>query len=629
MLPVLASPFPIVEPPPALEGPDHGRRRGRPRSASRPTPADGRRRRAARRSRGARSPFAGPSRPAPRRAGPRRASGPRRRWVLRIAAVLVIGVLGGWNLLLQGQLERGAAPTSSRSRPSSMSPASPGALTAVLRPRRGDGPTGLAAVERRRRHGAWPMRDLAPTTGTQVYEAWVDRCRRGAGAARRRSTVGSDGTGVTSRHDGRCRRPGVVLALTLEPARAPPPRRRRRSSVGTRPRRDRVAVRLDAELDRPAACAGSASATRPVTAPASARAERGRRGRDERVRVGVRPSAGNAATPAETETSCPATAGSAAIPSSTRWATVAPAEPGATSTNSSPPIRPTVSTSRTDSASTAATRAGRRRRPRGRRRGWSPGSRRRRTSRARPRRPGGRRGPARARGSAPTVRSLARPVSGSRVGHPLEPLGALGGGRGEPRPIDGDGRQVGERRRASRGPPRQRVRSRPAEADRAERRPRRRRVDHEQRQVGADEPVPPVRRRLGRSNVGDATAARLANGWVGSATSAASCARPASSMPCDAASSGRAGPGSAMTTAPIGGAEAVAARARSASSAASRSSGAAIAAIAAGRDVRGSRVGPSLATGGLLHARFGRSRHRTPAEIRVDPGRSRRRYSAR
>ena len=69
------------------------------------------------------------------------------------------------------------------------------------------------------------------------------------------------------------------------------------------------------------------------------------------------PSIGNRATPADTDIGLPATAGRTAIPSMTRRATVAPAEPGATRTNSSPPIRPTVSTRRTDSARTAATRA--------------------------------------------------------------------------------------------------------------------------------------------------------------------------------------------------------------------------------------------------------------------------------
>ena len=48
----------------------------------------------------------------------------------------------------------------------------------------------------------------------------------------------------------------------------------------------------------------------------------------------------------------PSTASSFAMPSSTRRATVTPAGPGATSTNSSPPVRAIVSTSRTLSAST-------------------------------------------------------------------------------------------------------------------------------------------------------------------------------------------------------------------------------------------------------------------------------------
>ncbi len=66
--------------------------------------------------------------------------------------------------------------------------------------------------------------------------------------------------------------------------------------------------------------------------------------------------------PALTLTGWPSIASSPAIPSSTRRATVTPADPGATTTNSSPPVRATVSTSRTVSASTAATW----------RRTWSP-----------------------------------------------------------------------------------------------------------------------------------------------------------------------------------------------------------------------------------------------------------------
>jgi anti-sigma-K factor RskA len=93
--------------------------------------------------------------------------------------------------------------------------ARPGAQLAVLTaPEDGPGPTGLAAVGA---DGsvAMVMRDLAPTTGTQVYEAWL---------------IGSDGTPVpvgsfrvdesrtASFSTARATLgPGVTVALSLEP----------------------------------------------------------------------------------------------------------------------------------------------------------------------------------------------------------------------------------------------------------------------------------------------------------------------------------------------------------------------------------------------------------------------------
>lgn len=135
-------------------------------------------------------------------------------WVLRIAAVLAIAALGGWNLLLQGQLDQ--ARTYEQQVAAVLDVAGqPGALTAVLTAEGGDGPSGLAAVAA---DGAvtLAMRGLAPTTGAQVYEAWA---------------IGSDGTPVPLggfqvgtagvayfEGAGSPADPGVVLALTLEPA---------------------------------------------------------------------------------------------------------------------------------------------------------------------------------------------------------------------------------------------------------------------------------------------------------------------------------------------------------------------------------------------------------------------------
>ena len=119
VLPVLDASVPVVEPPAGLEGTDHGGRgrgpggtRGRAEGRS-ARGRGGRRDRRPRRSR--RSPVAPrppqpPERPLRRRSRAPTNEPPAARgastgtWVLRIAAVLAIVLLGGWNLLLQGQL---------------------------------------------------------------------------------------------------------------------------------------------------------------------------------------------------------------------------------------------------------------------------------------------------------------------------------------------------------------------------------------------------------------------------------------------------------------------------------------------------------------------------------------------
>jgi anti-sigma-K factor RskA len=133
-------------------------------------------------------------------------------WLLRIAAVLVIGVLGGWNLLLQNDLD--AAKRYEQSVAAVLATAGQlGSLTAVLTADGGTG-SGLAAVDAGG-HVAMAMRDLTPTSGNAVYEAWV---------------IGSDGVPVplggfkvdNSRtayfeSSGLPVAEGIVLALTLEP----------------------------------------------------------------------------------------------------------------------------------------------------------------------------------------------------------------------------------------------------------------------------------------------------------------------------------------------------------------------------------------------------------------------------
>ena len=150
---------------------------------------------------------------APARA-PARGSVSTGTWALRIAAVLAIALLGGWNVLLQGQL--GQSRTYEQNEAAVLDVAGlPGSLTAILTAEGGDGPAGLAAVAS---DGAirLAMRDLAPTHGTQVYEAWVigqDGVPVPLGDFRvdASGTAYFEGAGMPT-HD------GIVLALTLEPA---------------------------------------------------------------------------------------------------------------------------------------------------------------------------------------------------------------------------------------------------------------------------------------------------------------------------------------------------------------------------------------------------------------------------
>jgi hypothetical protein len=134
-------------------------------------------------------------------------------WALRIAAVLAIVAVGAWGLNLQGQLDNarrfeGAVATVLQVA------AQPGAKVVALKP--GDNATasGIGAVAA---DGSvvLAMRDLAPTSGAQVYEAWVivgDAAPLAVGGF----AVG--GTGTASFTTRPAATPaGAVIALTLEP----------------------------------------------------------------------------------------------------------------------------------------------------------------------------------------------------------------------------------------------------------------------------------------------------------------------------------------------------------------------------------------------------------------------------
>ncbi len=134
-------------------------------------------------------------------------------WALRIAAVFAIALLGGWNLLLQGQLSAAQAYEQGVAAVLEVA-AQPGSLTAVLSADGFDGPAGLAAVDSA---GAvtLAMQDLAPTSGAQVYEAWVIG-GDGVPVPLGSFAVGQNGT-ASFAATGLPAEPGIVLALTLEP----------------------------------------------------------------------------------------------------------------------------------------------------------------------------------------------------------------------------------------------------------------------------------------------------------------------------------------------------------------------------------------------------------------------------
>jgi hypothetical protein len=143
----------------------------------------------------------------------RRARASTGTWLLRIAAILVIGILGGWNLMLQGDLS--AARSYDRSVATVLDTAARrGSLTAVLAGDGGAG-TGLAAVDSAG-NVALAIRNLAPTSGTSVYEAWVIAAD-GVPVPLGGFQVGKDGT-ASFHASGLPTVSGILLALTLEPA---------------------------------------------------------------------------------------------------------------------------------------------------------------------------------------------------------------------------------------------------------------------------------------------------------------------------------------------------------------------------------------------------------------------------
>jgi anti-sigma-K factor RskA len=199
-LPVLAASVPVVEPPARLGA--RIRAAAEADVASRADPVA--------------APAPASSRPVLVAAAPVSAATPRGpsagSWALRIAAVLAIAVLGGWNVLLQQQLSSAQAYEESVAEVITAA-GQPGSLTAVLTAE-GGGPSGLAAISATGTM-TLAMQSLPATDGQQVYEAWViggDGVPVPLGSFQ----VGSAGT-ASFAADSPLAEPGVVLAVTREP----------------------------------------------------------------------------------------------------------------------------------------------------------------------------------------------------------------------------------------------------------------------------------------------------------------------------------------------------------------------------------------------------------------------------
>ncbi|MFL5688316.1 MAG: anti-sigma factor domain-containing protein, partial [Chloroflexota bacterium] len=201
MLPVLAETVPVVEPPAALKGrilaaaAAEAQTTARTPAATQPVTALGEP-----------IPF-----PAPERTAPWRERASPLSWAIRIAAVVAILALGATTLLLRNQLDSAEAYQEAVTAVIDLA-SQPGSLTAVLTAD-GDTGTGLAAVSPDGQVTI-AMQDLAPTTGSTVYSAWVIGgdgvpVDIGSFTVGRSGTAGFTATGVAASS-------GTVLALTRE-----------------------------------------------------------------------------------------------------------------------------------------------------------------------------------------------------------------------------------------------------------------------------------------------------------------------------------------------------------------------------------------------------------------------------
>ncbi len=144
-------------------------------------------------------------------------------WAMGIAAILVVAVLGAWNLQLQGRLnsveqDLAAATAYQQGVARVLAVASQDGAQVAILTATPDAPTRAAGLAATAPDGTVviSMHDLVPTTGTQVYEAWVI-VGENAPVPLGGFEVGPAGTGVFSGSTALAE-PGAILALTLEAA---------------------------------------------------------------------------------------------------------------------------------------------------------------------------------------------------------------------------------------------------------------------------------------------------------------------------------------------------------------------------------------------------------------------------
>jgi len=145
-----------------------------------------------------------------------RARAGRGTWLIRIAVVIAIVALGASNILLLTRPEPSSVAFANAVAQVLDAARQEGSQTAILSAAAEGGPRGLATITA---DGSvvLALQGLAPTSGTEVYEAWVIRADDPTPVAIGGFQVGAGGTASVVLR-GTPATAGVTLALTREPA---------------------------------------------------------------------------------------------------------------------------------------------------------------------------------------------------------------------------------------------------------------------------------------------------------------------------------------------------------------------------------------------------------------------------